>query len=200
MRAVQVVRLAGPSAVELRDVPEPRPRGDQVLVDVRAAGVSFPDVLQTRGLYQHRPELPFTLGAEVAGVVREAPARSTVAPGDRVVAFTGIGAFAEAVAVPADHVLPLPDGLPFGAAAGLPLNYLTAQFALQERGHLRGGQTVLVCTGPPGASAAPASSWPRCSAPGSSPWCPRRPSTRSRWSPGRTPRSGCAGSARRCAS
>jgi NADPH:quinone reductase len=113
MRAVQVVRWDGPAAVELRDVPEPQQRCDDVLIDVRAAGVSFPDVLQTRGLHQYRPELPYTLGAEVAGVVREAPPRARVRPGDRVVAFTGAGAFADVVAVPADHVLPLPEQLSF---------------------------------------------------------------------------------------
>ena len=144
MRAVQVVRWDGPSAVEVRDVPEPQQRGDQVLIDVRAAGVNFPDVLQTKGLYQYKPELPYTLGSEVAGVVREAPPRSGVQPGDRVVAFTSVGAFAEVVAVPVDHVLPLPDEISFNAGACLPMNYLTAHFALLARGHLRGGQAVLV--------------------------------------------------------
>lgn len=144
MRAVQVVRLDGPRAVEVRDVPVPPQRGDQVLIDVHAAGVNFPDVLQTKGLYQYRPELPYTLGSEVAGVVREAPPRAAVQPGDRVVAFTGTGGFAEVVAVPVDHVLPLPDGIPFPAGACLPMNYLTAHFALLVRGQLRGGQSVLV--------------------------------------------------------
>jgi NADPH2:quinone reductase len=144
VRAVQVVRLDGPAAVELRDVPEPRREPDQVLVDVRAAGVNFPDVLQTKGLYQYKPELPFTLGSEVAGVVREAPDGSPLRAGDRVAAFTTTGAFAEVVAAPADNVLPLPDGIGFPAGACLPMNYLTAHFALLVRGHLREGQTVLV--------------------------------------------------------
>ena len=144
MRAVQVVRWDGPAAVELRDVPEPQQRGDDVLIDVRAAGVSFPDVLQTRGLDQYRPELPYTLGAEVAGVVREAPPRARVRPGDRVVAFTGAGAFADVVAVPADHVLPLPEQLSFTTGACLPMNYMTAHFALLTRGQLRDGHTLLV--------------------------------------------------------
>jgi NADPH2:quinone reductase len=136
--------LDGPAAVEVREVPEPRREPDQVLVDVRAAGVNFPDVLQTKGLYQYKPELPFTLGSEVAGVVREAADGSALRPGDRVVAFAGTGAFAEVVAAPADHVLPLPDEVGFAAGAGLPMNYLTAHFALLVRGHLRDGQTVLV--------------------------------------------------------
>jgi NADPH2:quinone reductase len=144
VRAVQVVRLDGPAAVEVRDVPEPERGPDQVLVDVRAAGVSFPDVLQTKGIYQYKPDLPFTLGSEVAGVVREAPDTSPLLPGDRVAAFPGTGAFAEVVAVHADHVLPLPDEVSFTAGAALPMNYLTAHFALLVRGHLRKGQTVLV--------------------------------------------------------
>jgi NADPH:quinone reductase len=144
VRAVQVVRLDGPAAVEVRDVPEPQRRPDQVLVDVRAAGVNFPDVLQTKGLYQVKPELPFTLGSEVAGVVREAPDGSPLQPGARVVAFTTTGAFADVVAAPADHVLPLPDEVGFAVGACLPMNYLTAHFALLVRGHLREGQTVLV--------------------------------------------------------
>src|SRR5690606_17941903 len=101
-------------------------------------------VLQTKGLYQYRPELPFILGSEVAGVVREAPEGSSLRPGDRVAAFTSTGAFAEVVAAPADQVLPLPDEVGFAAGACLPMNYLTAHFALLVRGHLREGQKVLV--------------------------------------------------------
>jgi NADPH2:quinone reductase len=144
VRAVQVVRLDGPAAVEVRDVPEPSRGPDEVLVDVRAAGVNFPDVLQTRGLYQYKPDPPFTLGSEVAGVVREAPDGAAVRPGDRVVGFSTLGAFAEVVAVPAHLVRALPDNVGFPAGACLPMNYLTAEFALLRRGHLRAGQRVLV--------------------------------------------------------
>jgi NADPH2:quinone reductase len=144
MRAVQVVRLDGPAAVEVRDVPEPTRAPQQVLVDVAAVGVNFPDVLQTKGLYQHRPELPYTMGAELAGTVREVPDGSPLSPGDRVAAFTSTGAFAEVAAVEADHVLPLPENVSFEAGAGLPMNYLTAHFALLVRGHLQAGQAVLV--------------------------------------------------------
>jgi NADPH2:quinone reductase len=144
VRAVQVVRLDGPAAVEVRDVPEPERRRDQVLVEVRAAGVNFPDVLQTKGLYQYKPDLPFTLGSEVTGVVRDAPDGSPLRAGDRVAAFASTGAFAEVAAVQADHVLPLPDEVSFAKGACLPMNYLTAHFALLVRGHLRKGQTVLV--------------------------------------------------------
>jgi len=144
MRAVQVVTLSGPTSVEVRDVPEPVRAPQEVLVDVAAAGVNFPDLLQSKGLYQYKPELPFTLGAEVAGTVREAPDGSPLAPGDRVVAFTTTGAFAETAAVDQDRVFPLPDNVSFEAGAGLPMNYLTAHFALVVRGHLETGQAVLV--------------------------------------------------------
>lgn len=144
MRAVQVVALDGPGSVVVREVSVPHRGAGQVLIDVRAAGVSFPDVLQTRGLYQYKPDPPFTLGSELAGVVREAPDGSPLRPGDRVAAFPGTAAFAEVAAVPADHVLPLPPEVGFAAGACLPLNYLTAHFALLVRGHLRAGQRVLV--------------------------------------------------------
>lgn len=146
MRAVQVTRLDGPGAVEVRDVPEPVRARDEVLVEVGAAGVNFPDVLQTRGLYQVRPELPFTLGSEFAGVVREVPDGSPFRPGDRVAGLdgAGTGAFAELAVLAAGAVLPLPDEIGIAAGAGLPMNMLTAHFALVVRGHLRAGQVVLV--------------------------------------------------------
>jgi NADPH2:quinone reductase len=144
VRAVQVVRLDGPSAVEVREVPEPTCSPDQVLIDVRAAGVNFPDVLQSKGLYQYKPDPPFTLGSEVAGVVREAPEGAAVQAGDRVAGFSMIGGFAEVVAVGAEHALPLPDAVSFVAGACLPMNYLTADFALRHRAQLRAGQRVLV--------------------------------------------------------
>lgn len=144
MRSVQVVRLDGPSEVEVNDVAEPECGPGQVLVDVRAAGVSFPDLLLTRGLYQYRPDPPFGLGSELAGVVRRAPEGSALQPGDRVVAFSTYGAFSDVAAVDADRVFPLPDEVGFAAGACLPMNYLTAHFALAVRGHLRAGQTVLV--------------------------------------------------------
>ena len=136
--------MDGPAAIELREVPEPTRSPQQVLVDVAAAGVNFPDVLQTKGLYQHKPDLPFTLGSEIAGTVRAVPDGSPLTPGDRVVAFSGTGAFADVAAADADVVFPLPDNVSFEAGAGLPMNYLTAHFAMVVRGHLETGQTVLV--------------------------------------------------------
>lgn len=143
MRALQVTRLDGPRAMELVELPEPAADG-AVLVDVAAAGVAFPDLLLTRGRYQMKPELPFTPGVEVAGVVRSAPAGAGVAAGDRVAAFMGLGGFAEVVAVQPSQIVAIPDGLSFAAASGLVMNYHTAHFALHRRGQLRAGEVLLV--------------------------------------------------------
>ena len=143
MRAAQVTSLDGPSAVKVVEVDEPA-AGDQVLIDVHAAGVAFPEVLQTRGRYQIKPDLPFVPGSEVAGVVRAAPDGAAVRPGDRVAAFPGLGGFAEVVAADPELVFPLPDEVSFAAGAALPMNYLTVHFALVRRGGLQAGETVLV--------------------------------------------------------
>src|SRR3954452_14725129 len=142
MRAAVITELTGPDAVGIQELTEPTPKQDQVLVDVEYAGVVFPDVLQTRGQYQMRPELPFTPGWEVSGVVRADVGGFRV--GDRVSAMPVIGGFAETVAVDADMVFPLPEGVPLGTAAALPLNYLTAHLALLRRARLASGERVLV--------------------------------------------------------
>ena len=144
MRAVQVVRLDGPDAVEVGEVDEPTAGPDQVLIDVEAAGVVFPDLLLTRGEYQMKPELPFVAGSEVAGTVRTAPEGSGFSPGDRVAAMPVLGGFAPVVACSVEMVFPLPDAVSFDVGAGLPMNYLTAHFALAVRGRLAAGETVLV--------------------------------------------------------
>lgn len=144
MRAVQITSLEGPSAVELSDLPDPTPGEGQVLIRVKAAGVSFPEVLQTRGLYQLKPDLPFVPGSEVAGEVVQAPAGSRFAAGDRVAGFCMLGGFAELAVGNEDMVFPLPDGVSFEQGAAMPLNYLTAYFGLVERGGLIDGESVLV--------------------------------------------------------
>ncbi|MGY1744900.1 NADPH:quinone oxidoreductase family protein [Blastococcus sp. SYSU D00695] len=144
MRAVQIQTLDGPEALRAVEVEEPATGGDQVVVDVHAAGVTFPEVLQSRGQYQIKPELPFVPGSEVAGVVRYAPDGAAVRAGDRVAVFCGTGGLAEAVAADPRMVFPLPDNLSFAQGAALPMNYLTVHFALTRRGELREGQTVLV--------------------------------------------------------
>jgi len=144
MRAIQITRLDGPGAAELVEIDEPTDT-DAVIIDVYAAGVAFPDALQTRGLYQHRPELPYVPGAELAGVVRSAPAGAHVVAGDRVAALTMLnGAMAEVVAVPADRVFKLPDVVSFEAGAGILFNDLTVHCTLRTRGKLVPGETVLV--------------------------------------------------------
>ena len=144
MRSVQVVRLEGPSGVEVVEADEPSAGAGEVLVEVHALGVSWPDLLQSRGKYQIRPELPFQLGVDLAGTVAEAPVGSGLPVGDRVACCLPYGGGADLVAVPVDSVLPLPDSIGFEKAAALPMNYLTAQFALQTRAAVRQGETVLV--------------------------------------------------------
>ncbi len=118
MRAIQIASLDGPQAAKVVDIDEPNGDG-AVLIDVHAAGVAFPDVLQSRGLYQYKPELPYTPGGEIAGVVRSAPTDAHVSAGDRVCGLTMLcGAMAEVVALPADRVFKLPDSVSFEAGAG----------------------------------------------------------------------------------
>jgi NADPH2:quinone reductase len=143
MRAAQLTRLDGPEAVEVSEIDEPT--GDGVIVDVHAAGAAFPDALLTRGLYQYRPDPPFVLGAEIAGVVRSAPADAPVKAGDRVVGLTMLtGGMAEVAVLAPDRAFKLPDNVSFTAGAGLLFNDLTVYFALTVRGRLREGETVLV--------------------------------------------------------
>jgi NADPH:quinone reductase len=143
MRAARVTRLDGPDAIEVTEVDEPTTDG--VIVDVHAAGVAFPDALLTRGLYQYRPDPPFTLGAEIAGVVRSAPEDADVRPGDRVVGLTMLtGGMAEVAVLSPDRAFKLPDNVSFEAGAGLLFNDLTMYFALNVRGRLQEGETVLV--------------------------------------------------------
>ena len=146
MRAVQISSLDGPEAVVVGEVPEPAVDADRdIVIDVHAAGVAFPDALLSRGLYQYKPERPFTPGGEVAGVVRSAPADAHVTAGDRVLGLTMItGGMAEVVVLPADRVFALPDNVSFEAGAGVLFNDLTVHFALRTRGRLRPGETVLV--------------------------------------------------------
>lgn len=144
MQAVQVHELKGPSALRHVEIAEPEPGPDQVVIEVHAAGVTFPDLLLSRGEYQMKPELPFVPGSEVAGVVRSAPPGAHVKPGDRVAAFCGLGGFAEVAVAPLEAVFPLPEQVSFATGAALPMNTFTVHFALTRRGHLRAGETVLV--------------------------------------------------------
>src|ERR1700736_3713863 len=136
MRALQITELTGPdSALSIGELPEPEAShaltpGAGVIVDVHCAGVSFPELLQTRGEYQLKPPLPFVPGSEVAGTVRSAPEGSGLSPGDRVAAFCALGGFAEVAVAPEFLTSPLPPELDFAQGAALILNYHTAYFAL----------------------------------------------------------------------
>ena len=144
MRAIQIPRLDGPAAAELVELDEPTDKS-AVIVEVHAAGVAFPDALQSRGLYQYKAELPFVPGAEIAGVVRSAPSDCGFTKGDRVAGLTMLnGGMAEVVALQPDRVFKLPDNVSFEAGAGLLFNDLTMHHALRTRGRLADGETVLV--------------------------------------------------------
>jgi NADPH2:quinone reductase len=145
MRAVVVDRWMEPKDLVVRDVPEPSPRANQVVIDVEAAGCNFFDILLVQGKYQMKPPFPFTPGAEVAGVVRElGPGASGIAVGDRVFAGLALGAFAERVAVPVSALHPMPANMSFPEAAAFPVVYPTSFAALVLRANLRAGETLLV--------------------------------------------------------
>ena len=150
MRAVQIAELTGPeTALRTVDLAEPEPShpmtpGEGVVIDVEAAGVSFPEVLQTRGEYQVKPPLPFVPGSEVGGVVRSAPADTGLKTGDRVAGFCVLGGFAEVATAPDFLTFELPDALDFAQGAALVLNYHTAYFSLRLRGRVQEGDWVLV--------------------------------------------------------
>lgn len=144
MRAVEVSELAGPAGLRIVEADEPAAGGGNLLLDVKAAGVAFPDLLLSRGQYQLKPDPPFTLGTELAGIVRAAPEGSGFAAGDRVMAMTMLGAFAEVAAAQPALTFRLPDELDFAQGAGFVMNYHTAHFALVRRAELRAGETLLV--------------------------------------------------------
>lgn len=144
MKAIQITTLDGPEAVELVEVDAPVAGDGQVVITVRAAGVAFPEVLQSRGLYQMKPDLPFTPGAEVAGEVLAADESTGFKVGDRVAALPLLGGFAEQVVAQADLTFKLPDSVSFEQASSIPFNYLTVYFALIERGQMAEGDSVLI--------------------------------------------------------
>ena len=143
MRAIHITTLDGPEAIEVVDLPDPSDEG-MVTIAVRAAGVAFPELLQTRGLYQVKPDLPFVPGAEVAGVVEKAPDGSGFSVGDRVAALCLLGGFAEKVQARPDLTFVLPDEVTFEEGASFLFNYATVYFALVERGGMAPGESVLV--------------------------------------------------------
>ncbi|HEX2202709.1 MAG TPA: medium chain dehydrogenase/reductase family protein [Longimicrobium sp.] len=145
MRQVWIPKRGGPEVLEVREAPDPEPREGEVRVRVTAAGVNFADVLARMGLYPDAPPLPAVVGYEVAGTVdRAGPGAGAFREGDRVVALTRFGGYADVVCVPAAQVAPIPDALSFEGAAAVPVNYLTAWIMLVHLGGVRAGDRVLV--------------------------------------------------------
>lgn len=145
MRAVLCKEWGGPEKLVIEDVPQPALREGAVRVAVHAAGVNFADLLVIAGQYQEKPAFPFTPGAEAAGVVSEVGAGvNTLKPGDRVMALTGLGAYAEEAVVDAARVLPIPASMDFPSAAAFPVAYGTSHGALEWRARLQAGEWLLV--------------------------------------------------------
>ena len=145
MKAIVCSQFGPIAHLKMGDLPVPLPQADEVLIEVEAAGVNFPDVLIVQGKYQFRPSLPFSPGAEVVGKVLSLGAQvGRFSVGDRVVAATGWGGFAQQVAVHHSQVTALPEGVRSEAAAALGVAYGTALHALQDRGGLQKGEQLLV--------------------------------------------------------
>ena len=145
MKAVLCKTLGPARDLVLEDVASPQPKKNEILLDVQAAGVNFPDTLIIEGKYQFQPPLPFSPGGEAAGVVAAVGEKAgAFKVGDRVMALTGWGAFAEQVAVPFYNVLPIPASMDFTTAAAFGMTYGTSMHALRQRGQLQAGETLLV--------------------------------------------------------
>jgi len=145
MKAVLCRQFGPPESLELAEVDALSAGKGQVVVSVKACGVSFPDTLIIQGKYQFKPDLPFSPGSEVAGTVKEmGPGVEGVRVGDRVIAFTGWGGFAEEVVADVSKIIPIPDHMDFVTASVFTMNYGTTHFALRDRGQLQPGETLLV--------------------------------------------------------
>eukprot|EP01030_Chromulinospumella_sphaerica_P008642 gene8642-8454_t len=145
MKAVLCKAFGPAETLVLEDVESPAIKKNEILLDVHAAGVNFPDTLIIEGKYQFKPPFPFSPGGEAAGVVSEVGEKvSHLKVGDRVMALTGWGSFAEQVAVPGYNVLPIPPSMDFNTAAAFSMTYGTSMHALKQRGHLAAGETLLV--------------------------------------------------------
>ena len=145
MKAVLCKSFGPAENLVLEEVASPEPKKNEILLDVHAAGVNFPDTLIIEGKYQFKPPFPFSPGGEAAGVVAAVGEKIThVQPGDRVMALTGWGSFAEQVVVPAYNVMQIPKGMDFNSAAAFGMTYGTSMHALKDRGNLQPGETLLV--------------------------------------------------------
>lgn len=145
MKALLCVEQGPPEKLQLKDIPTPEPGKGEVRVKIAAAGVNFPDALIIQGLYQFKPPLPFSPGGEASGTV-DAVGEGVehLKVGDRVLAMTGHGAFAEYLIAEAAKVVPVPDAMPLDIAAGFTMTYATSHYALKQRARLQPGETLLV--------------------------------------------------------
>ena len=145
MKAVLCTRFCSPDELEIADIDEPQAGPGEAVVRVKSAALNFFDTLIIAGKYQHKPPFPFSPAAEFAGIVERIGAGvGDIAPGDRVMGNIGWGAAREKVAVPAQQLVKVPDGLDFDHAAGLTVTYGTTLYALQERAALKSGETLAV--------------------------------------------------------
>jgi NADPH2:quinone reductase len=145
MKAVLCKVYGLPGSLVVEDVPSPKAKAGEVVVSVKACGVNFPDTLIIQGKYQFKPELPFSPGGEVAGVVKEVGEGVTrVKVGDRVIAFNTWGGFAEEMVVEADRTIPMPSAMDFVPASAFVLTYGTSYHALKDRADIKAGETLLV--------------------------------------------------------
>lgn len=145
MKAVLCKAFGPADTLVVEDVSSPEIKKNEVLLDVHAAGINFPDTLIIEGKYQFKPPFPFSPGGEAAGVISAVGENvSHLNVGDRVMALTGWGSGAEQIAVPAYNILPMPDAMDFTTAAAFSMTYGTAMHALKQRGALQAGETLLV--------------------------------------------------------
>ena len=145
MKAIMCKEFAPVESLSWEEVPDPVPEDNEIVVDVKAAGLNYPDNLIVRGLYQFKPELPFSPGHEGAGIVSGVGKKvSSFEVGDKVAFFKGFGAFAEKIVVPENFVFPLPKELPFHVAGGMFMVYTTSFHALVQRANIKNGDEVLV--------------------------------------------------------
>src|SRR6266496_1146801 len=145
MKAVLCKAFGPPETLVIEDIEPQKPSQGQVAIDVKACGVNFPDTLIIQGKYQSKPPFPFTPGNEVAGIVKEVgEGVNHVRVGDRVIAFTGIGGFAEEVVAEAARAIPMPHGMDFTGASAFVMTYGTSYHALKDRAQLKPGESLLV--------------------------------------------------------
>ena len=145
MKAVLCKEYGLPDSLVLAEVEPLRPGKGQVVISVKACGVNFPDTLIIQGKYQLKPDMPFTPGSEIAGIVKEVgEGVEHVQVGEHVIAFTGVGGFAEEVAADAAKLIKMPSGMDFATAAAFTLVYGTSHHALKDRAQLKPGETLLV--------------------------------------------------------